>query len=307
MRALVTGGNGFMGSHLVEGLHREGWDVVSVHRGVALHHAPARVRVIREGIGNRGAMAEALRGVDVVFHLAWSGVHVSSNQDLRGHVEANLLPSLSLFETCLEAGVRRIVFVSSGGTVYGRPETLPIPEDHPTRPINAYGATKLAVERYLDLHRHLQGLETVILRPSVAYGERQRPDGLQGAVAVFLGRIARGEPLVIWGDGSSSRDFFHVEDFVHAASLAGTAPVSGEVFNISGGRGLRLDTLVDLLQEVSGRKAEVRFEPARVFDVPVLELDLKRAQQLLGWQPKIDFEEGLARTWEWLKEQDFGG
>ena len=304
-RVLVTGGNGFLGSHLVDGLLAAGAEVTVVHRGFSgVVRAPAAVRVIREGIANRGAMAEALQGVEVVYHLAWSGVHVSSDQDLRGHVEANLLPSLSLFETCLDAGVRRVVFVSSGGTVYGIPETVPVPEGHSTRPITAYGVTKLAVERYLELHGRLQGLETVILRPSVAYGERQRPDGPQGAVAIFFGRILRGEPIEIWGDGSNVRDFFHVADFVDACLRVASAPVSGEIFNIAGGRGVRLDELLELLAEASGRRPEVRYTPARGFDVPQIQLDLTKAEELLGWRPRIGLEEGLQRTWDWLRSQE---
>ena len=302
MRALVTGGNGFMGSHLVEGLSAEGWEVVVVDRGTNPYFTPApEVRVVRETISNRGAMREALAGVDVVFHLAWSGVHVSSNQDLRSHVEANLLPSLSLFDVCLEVGVPRVVFVSSGGTVYGKAEELPISEEHATHPINAYGVTKLAVEHYLALYRHLWQLEPVILRPSVAYGERQDPAGLQGAVAVFLGRLLKGEPIVVWGDGGAVRDYFHVSDLVRACLRAATRPVAGEIFNISGGRGVSLRELLELIRRVTGRQPEVRYEEARRFDVPELVLDLGKARELLDWQPRIALEEGLERTWRWIR------
>ncbi len=302
MKALVTGGNGFMGSHLVAGLAAEGWDVVVVDPGTnPFFSPPPEVRVVREPISNRGAMRQALEGVDVVFHLAWSGVHVSSNQDLRSHVEVNLLPSLSLFDACLEVGVRRLVFISSGGTVYGKAETLPIAEDHATHPINAYGVTKLAVEHYLALYRHLWRLEPVILRPSVAYGERQDPAGLQGAVAVFFGRLLEGEPIVVWGDGGAVRDYFHVSDLVRACLSAATRPVAGETFNISGGRGVSLRELVELIRRVTGRSPEVRYEEARSFDVPELVLDLRKARQLLAWEPRVALEEGLERTWRWMR------
>ncbi len=291
-----------MGSHLVEGLRAAAWDVVVVDRGLNPYVAlDPGVRMVRESISNRGAMRQALAGVEVVFHLAWSGVHVSSNQDLRDHVDVNLLPSLALFEVCIEAGVRRVVFVSSGGTVYGKAASLPIGEEHATHPINAYGVTKLAVEHYLSLYGYLQGLEHVILRPSVAYGERQHPDGLQGAVAVFFGRVLRRQPIVVWGDGSSVRDYFHVSDLVRACLRAATLPVSGEIFNVSGGQGFSLNQLLALIHEVSGQKPAVRYEEARPFDVPELLLDLRKSQDLLGWEPRIPLRDGLERTWRWIR------
>lgn len=302
MRTLVTGGGGFMGSHLVESLHGAGWDVVVLDRGVNPHAPPpAGVRFVRAELADRGLLRGALEGVEVVFHFAWTGVHVASNEDLRTHAELNLLSSLSLFETCCEMGVRRVIFVSSGGTVYGEARHLPIDESHPTHPICAYGVTKLAVEHYLALLGRLHGLEYVVLRPSVAYGERQNPDGAQGAVAVFCGRILRGEPIVVWGDGTAVRDFFYIGDFVEACRLAATRPVSGEIFNCSGGRGISLNELLDLLGRISGREVEVRHEAARSFDVPELVLDISKAERLLGWVPRTRFEDGVARTWAWIE------
>ena len=302
MRALVTGGNGFIGSHLVNALLVRDWEVVILDRGDSpLYSTPRGVTFIKEELGNRGALRKALKNVDIVFHLAWSGVHQSSNQDLRGHVEVNLLPTLGLFDLCVEAGVRRIIFVSSGGTVYGKATSLPIAEDHPKNPICAYGVTKLAAENYLQLYGYLHGLDYIILRPSVAYGERQNPNGIQGAVAVFMGRALRGEPIVRWGNGTTVRDFFYVGDLVEACLLSASVQEGRQIYNIGGGLGVTLHDLVEMVRELSGIEVALRYEPERLFDVPELVMDISRAASGLGWKPRTSLTCGLLRTWKWIK------
>ncbi len=304
MRSLVTGGCGFIGSHLVDRLIREGWGVTILDRDESpVWRIPDGVGFIREEMNNRGALEEAVSQADVVFHLAWSGVHQSSNQDLRGHVEMNLLPSVDLFDLCARHRVRKVVFISSGGTVYGRAVRLPIAEDHPTVPLNGYGAAKLAAESFLRLQTELHQLPHVILRPSVPFGERQNPDGIQGAVAVFMGKALRGEPIVIWGDGSVVRDFFHVADLADAFVAAAASPVTAGTYNVGSGVGVSLDELVAALREVTGIPVEVRYEEGRPFDAPAVVMDVSAIGRDLGWRPRVGFAEGLERTWNWLKEE----
>jgi UDP-glucose 4-epimerase len=305
LRALVTGGNGFIGSHLVDALLSKDWEVVVFDRENSPFYAlPDRVTFIKEELSNRGALRNAIKNIDVVFHLAWSGVHQSSNQDLRGHVEINLLPTLSFFELSLDAGVKRIVFISSGGTVYGRANNLPIKEDDPKNPICAYGVTKLAAENYLQLYGYLHGLDYIILRPSVAYGERQNPNGIQGAVAVFMGKVLRREPIIIWGDGTTVRDFFYVGDLVEACLLAATTQARCEIFNMGGGQSVTLNQLVEMIQKVTGINVALRYEPKRAFDVPEIVLDISKATHCLGWRPHTGFADGLSRTWQWIKSAE---
>jgi UDP-glucose 4-epimerase len=304
VRVLITGGLGFIGSHLVETFLAAGWEVVVVDRGRSpFYSPPARVRLVEAELDNRGALGEALRGVDVVFHLAWTGESLASSQDMRTHAELNLMPSLRLFELCEEAGVRRVLFFSSGGTAYGRAERLPIPEDHPRRPISPYGLTKTTVESFLELHGRQFGLDYVIIRPSVPYGERQSPRGVQGAVAVFLGKAMRGEPIVIWGDGSVVRDYFYVGDLARGCLLAASTPDGRQAFNFGGGAGISINRLVELVRRVTGLDVEVRYEEGRAFDVPELVLDIERAHRVLGWRPEVGIEEGLDRTWRWIRSQ----
>jgi UDP-glucose 4-epimerase len=239
--------------------------------------------------------------VDVVFHLAWTTVHETSNQDPAADASANLIPSIRLLEDCLRAGIGRVVFTSSGGTVYGQVRSTPTPETHPQNPISGYGITKLAVEHYLQMFGHLYGLDYAILRPSVPYGPRQNPLGNQGAAAVFLYRVARNLPVTIWGDGSISRDFFFVTDLVDALVKAATAQLSlPRVFNIGGAELVTLNELLRRVELTLGRRAEVHYQATRSFDADRVHLDTRLAQKELGWQPTVQLEEGLRRTAAWM-------
>ncbi len=302
MRALVTGGYGFIGSHLVDLLHSNNWEITVFDRyRNPYYKLPRGVNYINAELNNRGALRKALEGVGVVYHLAWSGVHQTSNMDLRGHVENNLLPSLGLFEICREIGIGKIVFISSGGTVYGKIRRLPTSEDHPNNPVSAYGVTKLSIEKYLELHGFLHNQDYVILRPSVPYGERQNPFGIQGAVNVFMGRILQGKPIEIWGDGKVERDFFYVGDMAGALYRVGAPDVKNEVFNIGGGESVSLNRLVDKLRKITQRNFTVQYLQGRAFDVPRVQLDISKAESQLGWRPRVELEDGLERTWQWIK------
>jgi UDP-glucose 4-epimerase len=302
MRALVSGGNGFIGSHLVDELVKRDWDVAVFD----LHERrydplPSQVHFVRGDLNQSYLVREAVTGVDVVFHLIWTTIHEVANQDPAGDVTANLIPTIHLLEACRNAGVQRIVFASSGGTVYGPAKAWPIPETHPQDPINGYGITKLAAEKYLQMFRHLYGLDYVIFRPSVPYGPRQNPLASQGAVAVFLYRVAHGLPVTIWGDGSITRDYFYVSDLAEAL-IAGAEIGMDEqrIFNIGGGEEVSLIQLLRTIEEVVGKRAHVEYAPARRFDAPRIVLDTRLAQQELGWQPKVSLADGLVQTWKWM-------
>ena len=307
MRALVVGGNGFIGSHLVDRLAGEGWEVRVLDLYQRRYDAmPPGVHFIQGDLTQTYLLREALNRVEVVYHLSWASFHEASLQDLQADVQANLLPSIQLLETCRWAEVQRVVFVSSGGTVYGPARLLPIPEEHPEQPVNSYGILKLAVEKYLQMFKHLYELDYAILRPTVPYGPRQNPLGRQGAVAVFTYNIAHGLPLQIWGDGSTSRDFFYISDLIDALVACASAELGEHpVFNIGGEEELGLLELAARIEVLVGRKAQIEFHPARRFDAQCIRVDTQRAREVLGWRPRISIEEGLARTWEWMKGINF--
>lgn len=302
MNALVVGGNGFIGSHLVDKLIEYEWKVTVLD----LHERrydlmPSKVRFIRGDLSQDYLVREALIDVDVVFHLAWATIHEISNRDPAADVHANLIPSIHLVEACNQASVRRVVFTSSGGTVYGQTQQLPIPETHLQNPINAYGITKLAVEKYLQMFNHLYGLEYVILRPSVPYGPRQNPLGRQGAVAVFLYRVANGLPITIWGDGSITRDYFYVSDLAEALVASAERDLDRHhIFNIGGAEEVSLLQLIDYVETTVKKKAIVEYHPARKFDAPRIVLDTHLANQGLNWHPSVPIAQGIAQTWAWM-------
>jgi UDP-glucose 4-epimerase len=302
MKALVIGGNGFIGSHLVDELMKRGWHVVVLDfQERRFGQMPKAAHFIRGDLNQTYLVREALTGVDTVFHLAWATIHETSNQDPTADITANLLPSIQLFEMCRLIGVRRIVFTSSGGTVYGQPQTIPIGEQHPQNPLNGYGITKLAVEKYLQMFHHLHGLDYAILRPSVPYGPRQNPLGRQGAVAVFLHRISQGLPITLWGDGSVTRDYFFISDLVQALiTVANIDLDSQRVFNIGGPEEISLIQLIKYIEDTIDKKAHLEYLPGRKFDASRIVLDTSLAQKLLHWHPEVEIEQGLEKTWVWM-------
>jgi UDP-glucose 4-epimerase len=298
MRALVLGGGGFIGRHVCDALTAAGHAVTIFDRIVTRFDLPHVVGQMQD----RATLAAALRDQDWVFHLVGTTLPKSSNDNPTFDVQSNLVGTLGLLDACVAAGVKRVVFASSGGTVYGVTRADPIPENHATRPICSYGITKLAVEHYLHLYRYLHGLEGVALRVANPYGEGQRLLGEQGAVGHFLKRVRCGEPVVVWGDGQVVRDFVYVRDVAAAFVLAAESPsAAGGVFNVGSGSGTSLNDLVAALRLVTGEDFAVEYLPGRAVDVPRSVLDVQRARDIFGWRPRTPLTEGLARTWAWVQ------
>ena len=221
MKCLILGGAGFLGSHIADQLVAAGHDIRLFDRFEAvktnIQHLLPRYELMQGDFGNHAIINDATRGIDVVYHLISTTLPKTSNDDMAFDLSTNVVSTISLLDACKQNGVKKVVFISSGGTVYGTPQQIPIPETHPTNPICSYGIHKLAVEKYLHLFHFLHGLDYAVMRVANPYGERQRPDGSQGAVAVFLGKMLRNEPIEIWGDGSVVRDYLYVQDVAVAA------------------------------------------------------------------------------------------
>jgi len=306
-RSLILGGAGFLGSHLAEALLAEGHSVRVFDR------ANVDLRNLDDLTGdwefqggdflNESDQVRALDGVRTVFHLVSTTIPATSSRNPVYDVETNLAATLRLLDLALEAGAEQVVFLSSGGTVYGKPAELPIPETAPTEPLVSYGVVKLAIEKYLSLYQRLHGLACRVVRLSNPYGPRQETAGAQGAASVFLQRVHAGRPLEIWGDGSVVRDYLYVTDAVAGILAAHHRPGPTGLYNIGSGKGTSLQELVEVIRRVTGREIEVRFLPGRDFDVPANVLDVSRAERELGWTSAVSLEEGLRRTWEWLQER----
>ncbi len=249
---------------------------------------------------NPADVEKALQDIDFVFHLVGTTLPISSNENPVFDIESNVVGTIHLLQACVRHRLKKVVFSSSGGTVYGQPNRLPIQEDDPTNPICSYGVTKLTVEKYLQLLYHLHGLDYTILRIANCYGKNQKVTGAQGAIGVFLSHIMQGKPITIWGDGSTTRDYVHVEDVADAFVKALTQSSKYRVFNIGTGVGTSLRDLLDKMERITSMKPRVEYVTGRVADVPLNILDSRRAQEHMGWRFKIDCETGLRKTWTWL-------
>jgi len=198
--------------------------------------------------------------------------------------------------------VRKLVFISSGGTVYGVPKYLPVDEMHPTDPIVSYGVIKLAIEKYLHIFEQMHGIKSITLRVANPYGERQRIETAQGAVGVFLHNAMNSLPIDIWGDGNVIRDYIHVSDVAAAFVKALEYDGSQKVFNISSGVGISLNQLIDTLEKSLGKPIARRYLPSRPFDIPVSILSNELAQKELKWMPLISMQDGITRTAVWMEK-----
>ena len=307
MRITVLGGGGFIGSTIIDRLLLDGHHIRVFERprigSYRAFSANEQVEWLNGDFMSQHDIREAVRGADAVMHLVSTTLPKSSNDDPIFDVQSNLVASIQLLRIMIEEHVGRIIFISSGGTVYGRPQYLPMDERHPTEPQVSYGITKLAIEKYISMFHSLHGLKPVILRVANPFGERQRVETAQGAVAVFLDRVLRGQAIEVWGDGSVERDYIHVSDVAEAFTSALTYGGLEQVFNVATGRGTSLNELLRIIESVTGRSPKVVYKPARAFDVPVSILDNRRAYQELGWTPLIGLNEGISRTARWIQGQ----
>ena len=306
MKITIFGGGGFIGSTIADCLLKDGHELRIFER--------PRVEPYRQFTNNERVewltgdfmsvhdISNAIEGFDVVLHLISTTLPKSSNDDMVYDVESNLVPTLQLLNAMVAKGVHKIVFISSGGTVYGTPTFIPITENHPTEPLVSYGVTKLAIEKYLLLYQHLHGIKAIILRVANPFGERQRIETAQGAVGVFLSKVIQNQPLEIWGDGTVTRDYLYISDVARAFAYAVDYNGAKSVFNISSGVGTSLNELIDMLEHVLGREVVRHYQPGRPFDVPVSILDNSLARQELGWEPQVTLEEGIVKTANWMRK-----
>jgi UDP-glucose 4-epimerase len=248
-------------------------------------------------------MEKVLTDCEVVYHLVSATVPQTSNENPTLDVESNVLGTLRLLAAAREAQVKKIVFASSGGTVYGIPKEIPIKESHPTNPTSSYGITKLTIEKYLYLYSILYGLNYCILRIANAYGERQPVTGTQGVIGAFLDKALHNSEIKVWGDGSIMRDYTYIGDIVSAFVKAGTYEGDPRVFNIGAGQGHSVNDIINIIEQVIQRPLETNYMSGRVFDIPVNILDISRAKMYLHWQPTVGLLEGISRTFEWLQKQ----
>jgi UDP-glucose 4-epimerase len=308
MKCAVFGGGGFIGSAICDRLLQDGHSVRIFERPKVQPYRAFRddedMEWMEGDMLSGGDLKKCMAGVDAVFHLVSTTLPKNSNEDPIYDVESNLVGSLRLLEVMVAQKVGKIVFISSGGTVYGPPKYLPVDEKHPTNPTVSYGITKLAIEKYLQLYRDLHGIRPLILRVSNPFGAKQRVESAQGAVAAFIHKALRGEPIEIWGDGSVTRDYLHVSDVAEAFVKALDYEGKETVFNISSGKGTSLNDLVGAISGMLGRDVKKNHLPGRDFDIPVNILGNNLAAVELGWKPQLNLEEGIRFVINELQQSD---
>lgn len=300
MIAVVLGGNGFIGSMLVARLLEQGHTVRVFDRGAPVRDAGS-LRFFAGDFTTQADFTGLLEGADVVFHLISTTLPNTSVDNTLADVQGNLLPTLRLLEQMRQLKISRIVFPSSGGTVYGEAQYLPIDERHPTEPIVPYGATKLAIEKYLSIFRHARHLDPVCLRISNPYGPGFKHESPQGVIGAFLYRALNGLPIDLWGAGDVQRDYLYIEDLIDALMAAASYRGSHFIFNISTGIGTSLREIIELVEEASKLRLTVNQHDSRSFDVKSNVLCNALAREELGWSPTHTLRQGIEKTLHWMK------
>jgi UDP-glucose 4-epimerase len=306
MKVLVTGGAGFIGSHVVDQLVEAGHDVVvvddlSTGRFSNLNPKPKFYQVDIRSDAMR-AVFEAERPEVVSHHAAQMDVR-RSVADPVFDADVNIIGSIKLADLAVEFGVRKFIHISSGGAVYGEPVYLPCDEEHPVRPLCPYGASKYTFEMYLYMYKELYNLDYSVIRYPNVYGPRQDPAGEAGVVAIFIGQMLSGKPVTINGTGEQVRDFVYVGDCAKANLLC-LEKGSGRVYNLGAGVGTDINQIFAELKKITNYPREAAYGPAKPGETFRIFLDASRAKNELGWEPTVSLEQGLRQTVEYFQEME---
>lgn len=299
-KTCVIGGAGFIGTYVTRLLVSAGRDVTVLGRRSRPDvDVPPGVSYLSGDYGDLSVLRNALRGVDELVDLAYATVPQTSFNDPIFDIGANLPQSVQLLQEAAAMSVRKVVVVSSGGTVYGIANALPIAENHPTNPISPYGITKLTIEKYAGMFRLVSNLPVVIARPGNAYGEEQRAFAGQGFIAAAIHSIVRGEKIAIFGEGTI-RDYLHVSDIASGIVALLECGEPGNAYNIGSGSGrsnLEVLQVIEPLARAAGLAVRTERLPERRFDVPSNVLDIRKLRAASGWRPQVDFSSGIERVW----------
>lgn len=310
IQTLLVGGAGFIGSHLARALMADGKRQVRVtgRRKEPVYGLPPEVDYVRADAADVVVMRHLLKDADEVVFLAYGSVPKTSFDDPVRDVLANLPATVNLLKEASECSLRRFLLVSSGGTVYGNANRLPIDEFHPTNPVSPYGITKLTVEKYAFLFHRLSSLPMVVVRPGNPYGPFQFGRLAQGFIGTALHATAARQKVTLFGDRGTVRDYIYIDDLTRGLITALEHGQVGETYNIGTGIGYDNRAVLDeinLVVKGDGYSVEFEHKPTRAFDVAENVLNSARLTYLSGWRPQVDLHTGLRATWRWAKEQGF--
>lgn len=304
VECLVTGGAGFIGSHLIERLLLDGHSVVclddfSTGKRKNLDNIEKNITILEGDIRDPDITRKAISNIDYVFHLAAQISVRRSVREPQYDASVNIKGTINLLETIQKSSVKRIIYISTGGAIYGEPAFIPASENTSEEPISPYGISKLTAEKYLQWFHRVYGLSYSIIRPANIYGPRQDPLGEAGVISIFLGKIVSEEPLTIYGDGKDTRDYVYVKDIAEICTKAMNSSHI-DTFNAGTGKQTNLLELVIIIEEVTKFRAHKKFCDPRPGDVNHIALDSNKAYEKLGWKSSTDLTTGISRTWDWF-------
>ena len=308
MRIVLLGATGFIGTNLTLKLAEDpGNEIVAV--GMAIEHSDVFARLAGKNVRFTEATLavetdfdELVRGADVVYHLLSSTVPTTSNRCVPEELKNNVLLSAYLFEACVRQDVKKVVFLSSGGTVYGREAKCPLAEDTPTNPISSYGLQKITIEKLLYLYHCMYNLDYRIIRLSNPYGPYQSPNGVLGAVTTFTYKALRGEAISVYGDGSVVRDFIYIDDAIRGILQIVNGESPHRTFNLGCGYGTSIRTVLQTIEKALGIELKVTYSEARPVDVPVNYLDIRRYEGAYGKLDPVCLETGIRLTADFMRK-----
>lgn len=304
MKVLVIGGNGFIGSHLIDQLLEGGHDVRVYDIAYERYRKPLpNVDYRISTLDNIPDLYEALLGIDIVFHLASSTVPSTSNIDTVSDINKNLIPTLNLLNLLVKLGISRIVYFSSGGAIYGIPDTIPIAEEHQLHPISSYGIIKATVEMYLFLYQRTHRIRPLIIRPSNPYGPRQGHYMAQGVISTFLRKTKLNESLIIFGDGNSKKDYIYINDLIRSCYQLSFSEEVG-IFNIGSGNSHSINEIISEIKQITGKETFTVNSEMQKYDVDHFELNISKLKKVIGPFECIPLKKGIEKTWEWITSID---
>ncbi len=303
MNILLIGGSGFIGTHIVERLDRNEHQITVFNRSKnRFVDELDNIEYIYGDFSDIILIKKALKGIDIVYHLLSTTVPSTANNSPLYDVQSNLEGTIRLLDALEGSSVRRIVYSSSGGTVYGNPEYVPIDEQHPLRPIGSYGITKVAIESYIQLYAKKLNISYMIVRPSNPYGPRQSFKGIQGVVSTFLYKAIKKENLTVWGDGKAIRDYIYITDVADFFIESGLSKEEG-IFNLGSGEGHSINDIIEMIDHIVSMKSTIEHLKFNSFNVKEVVLNIDKAKSVFSWKPKISLFEGIKLHYEWIKKK----
>jgi UDP-glucose 4-epimerase len=301
MNFLIIGGNGFIGSHLIDCLLKNKHNVRVFDMNHEKYRKPIKSVDYRiSNLGNIPDLWEALFDIDIVVHLACTSVPSTSNIDILSDIDGNLTTTINILKLIVRQGIKKFIFFSSGGAVYGHTGDIPIHENHPLNPISSYAIVKSTIEHYINLFHIQHNLDFLIIRPSNPFGPRQGHYNAQGVISTFLKKAFFNEPLSIFGDGNSKKDYIYIDDFINLFYDLIQHNASG-VFNIGSGYGTSLNQIVDLIETITKQKQRINYFDAKTYDVNNFVLDNTKLKEFLKIGSfNLSLKHGIESTWNWM-------